>query len=189
MYKLLTIKDTVRVEPEKLEHDLETAIKKSLEERYEGVANKKLGIVLSVVKILDIEDGIIKPADPAIYYPTTFQALVFYPELHEVVEGEVIENTEFGSFVNIGPLDGLVHISQIMDDFVSFDKKNSTFVGKQTKKILKEGDKVRARIISISWGEQKRIGLTMRQPGLGSLQWIKDEKKKKKLQEKKGGKK
>jgi DNA-directed RNA polymerase subunit E' len=100
--------------------------------------------------------------------------------MHELVYGEVIDNTEFGSFVRIGPLDGLVHISQIMDDFVSYDSKNSVFLGKETKKTLKEGDKVRARIISISYAEQQKIGLTMRQPGLGNLIWLEEEKKKKK---------
>jgi len=60
-----------------------------------------------------------------------------------------------------------------MDDYVSFDKKNSVFLGKQTKKTLKIGDKVLARIISISWKEQNKIGLTMRQQGLGALHWFK----------------
>ncbi len=184
MYKILTLKDTVRVEPDKLKYNLEEAIKKTLQERYEGVIDKKLGVILSVIEVVRIEDGIIKHTDPAIHYPCIFDVLVFYPELHELVEGEVVENVEFGSFVNIGPLDGLVHISQLMDDFVSFDKKNSSFLGKQTKKVLKEGDKVRARIISISWTEQRKIGLTMRQPGLGSLVWIEEEKKKKKAQKK-----
>jgi kumamolisin len=33
-------------------------------------------------------------------------------------------------------------------------------------------------VISISWGERNKIGLTMRQPYLGSLTWIEEEKKK-----------
>jgi DNA-directed RNA polymerase subunit E' len=66
-----------------------------------------------------------------------------------------------------------------MDDFVSFDNKSSVFLGKESKKTLKEGDLVRARIISISLGkEENKIGLTMRQPMLGSLTWIEEEKKK-----------
>jgi len=42
---------------------------------------------------------------------------------------------------------------------------------------VKVGDKVRARIISISMKEQSKIGLTMRQPFLGSLKWIADRAK------------
>ena len=93
----------------------------------------------------------------------------------------MIDNTEFGSFVRIGPMDGLIHISQLIDDFVSYDNKNSVFLGKETKRTLKEGDKVRARIIAVSFGkEENKIGLTMRQTGLGALQWLEEEKKKQK---------
>jgi len=68
-----------------------------------------------------------------------------------------------------------------MDDYVSYDEKNSQFVGKQTRKVLKEGDLVRARVISISLKEQSKLGLTMRQPFLGALKWIEtqDEEKQK----------
>jgi DNA-directed RNA polymerase subunit E' len=80
----------------------------------------------------------------------------------------------------MGPMDGLVHISQLMDDYVSYDGKNGLFLGKETKRTLKKGDKVRARIISISMNEQHKIGLTMRQIGLGSMNWIEEERRKKK---------
>ena len=68
-----------------------------------------------------------------------------------------------------------------MDDFVSFDNKSSVFLGKESKRTLKEGDLVRARIIAVSFGkEENKLGLTMRQTGLGSLAWLEEEKKKKK---------
>ena len=75
----------------------------------------------------------------------------------------------------------MVHISQIMDDFVSYDEKNSMYSGRETKRTLKEGDPVRARIISVSLGKktENKVGLTMRQPFLGALSWIEEEKRKK----------
>ncbi len=185
MYEILTIRDKIRIPPEKLGKKLREALLESISEKYEGVINKKLGASLMVMGIDEIGEGKIYPTDPGVYYDTTFKLLVYKPELHEVVEGEVVDAVEFGAFVNIGAFDGLVHISQLMDDYVSFDKKNQMFIGRQTRKTLKVGDLVRARIISVSWAEQNKIGLTMRQPGLGSLTWIEEEKKKKK---KKGGK-
>jgi len=149
-----------------------------VEEQLEGVIDSRLGIVLAVIDIDSVREGKIVAGDPCVYYDSTFKLLVYKPELHELVYGEVIDNTEFGSFVRIGPIDGLVHISQLMDDFVSYDSKNSVFLGKETKRTLKEGDKVRARIISISFAEQHKIGLTMRQTGLGNLLWLAEEKKK-----------
>jgi DNA-directed RNA polymerase subunit E' len=174
MYKIVTIKEKIKVTPEKLGLSAREAIEKAIEESLEGKIDSKNGLIfLSLVSIDKIEEGKIYPADPNVYYQTTFKMLVFKPELHELVIGEVVDNTDFGSFVRIGPIDGLVHISQLMDDYVSFDKKNSVFLGKQTKKTLKIGDKVLARIISISWKEQNKIGLTMRQQGLGALHWLK----------------
>lgn len=180
MYRLVTVKDKIRVPPENFGLDLREALKKSIEKKHEGIYDPKVGLILACVSVGEVSEGKIIPEDAGIYYDVTFDLLVFRPELHELVFGEVIDNTDFGSFVRIGPLDGLVHISQLMDDYVSFDSKNSVFIGKSTKKTLKEKDLVRARIISISFTEQTKIGLTMRQPGLGSLIWIEEEKRKKK---------
>jgi DNA-directed RNA polymerase subunit E' len=180
MYRIVTVKDKIRVPPEKFSVNVKQAVKEAIKDKMEGLLDPKVGVVLAVTQIQEVGEGKIIPGDPGIFYQTEFKLLVFRPELHDLAVGEVIENTEFGSFVRIGPIDGLVHISQLMDDFVSFDNKNSVFLGKQTKRTLKEGDKVRARIISVSWGEQNKIGLTMRQAGLGNLVWLEEEKKKKK---------
>jgi DNA-directed RNA polymerase subunit E' len=96
-----------------------------------------------------------------------------------VVEGTVVEILKFGAFVRFGPLDGLVHISQVMDDHIDVDIGNMRLVGKESKRDLKVGDRVRARIVSMSMNErsprESRIGLTMRQPGLGKIEWLDDE--------------
>lgn len=180
MYRIITVEDRIRVPPEKLGLKVSEAVKQAVQEKIEGLLDPRLGVVLSVVAIDKIGEGKILPEDPGVYYQTTFKLLTYKPELHELVYGKVVDNTEFGSFIRIGAIDGLAHISQLMDDFVSFDAKNSLFLGRETKKILKEGDDVRARVIAISWGEQNKIGLTMRQPLLGALHWIEEEKRKKK---------
>lgn len=179
MYRIATIEDRIRVPPEKLGTDVAKALRAAISEQMEGVLNSRLGMVLSVASIDRIGEGKIMPNDPGVYYDAEFRLLSFKPEMNEVVEGEVIDNTEFGAFVRMGPMDGLVHISQLMDDFVSFDAKNSVFLGKESKRTLKEGDMVRARVIAASFGSgDNKIGLTMRQSGLGVLSWIEDDKRK-----------
>ena len=180
MYRILTVEDEIRIPPEKLGMKTRDAVKAAAADKYEGLLDPRLGVILAITNVEKVEEGKIKATDPGVYYRSQFKLLVFKPELHELVQGEVIDNTEFGSFIRIGPIDGLVHISQLMDDFVSYDVKNSIFLGKQTRRTLKEGDKVRARIISISFTEQQKIGLTMRQNMLGSLSWIEEAKRKKK---------
>ncbi len=180
MYRIVTVEERVRVPPQKFSIDVKQAVRESIKDKMEGMLDPRLGIILSVTDVEKVSEGKIIPGDPGVFYLTTFKLLVYKPEVNELVNGEVIDNTEFGSFIRIGAIDGLIHISQLMDDYVSYDSKNSVFLGKESKRTLKEGDKVRSRIIAVSWGEQNKIGLTMRQTGLGAVQWIEDEKKKKK---------
>lgn len=172
MYKKLVVKDRVRVPPSKFHLPMKEAVKASLEDRWEGLIDRNMGVMLAVTDVKNVGEGAILPGDGAIHYPVDFELLVYYPEMHELIKGYVIDVTEFGIFIRLGPLDGMVHVSQIMDDFVSYDNKNSIFMGRDTKRTLKESDLVRARVISISMASgQYKIGLTTRQPGLGVLEW------------------
>jgi DNA-directed RNA polymerase subunit E' len=171
MYKVLDIKDRIRVPPVKFSMSLKDAVKSSLEDRWEGVINKDLGVILAVLDVKEIGEGKILPEDASIHYPVSFKMLVYSPEMYEIIRGEVIVVTEFGVFIRLGPLDGMVHVSQLMDDFVSYDQKSATFLGRESKRKLKEGDVMRARIISVS------MGITARQVGLGALEWIEQDKK------------
>jgi len=178
MYKVLEVSDRIRVPPDKFSLNLEDAVKTSLEEKLEGSIDKNVGVILSVLSIENIGEGVILPGDGALYYPVEFKILAYLPEQHELVKGDVIDVTEFGVFIRMGPVDGMVHVSQLMDDFVSYDSKNLMFTGKKTKRRIKEKSQVLARVISVSMIEnQYKIGLTTRQPGLGALEWYKEEKK------------
>jgi len=178
MYKLIEVKDTVRVLPSRFNEPLKEVIIDVLKKTYEGLTDSDLGVILAITEVKDIGVGRVVMGDGASYHDVIFEALVYKPEINEVVMGEVIEIVEFGSFIRLGPVDGLVHVSQVMDDFVGFDKKKGVLYGKESKRSLKEGDKVRARIVTVSMkrGTRGKIGLTMRQPGLGKLEWIKEER-------------
>ena len=116
------------------------------------------------------------------YQSVKFEQVVFKPRDNEVIEGVVVEILKFGAFVRFGPLDGLLHVSQIMDDRVDIDEANQRLVGKETGRFLAVGDIVRARVVSIDLNEKNpqdsKIGLTMRQPGLGKLEWLAEDSKK-----------
>jgi DNA-directed RNA polymerase subunit E' len=176
MYKIFDVSEKIRVAPDKFGMKLEEAVKASLEEKLEGSIDKSLGVILSVMSVDKTGEGTIIPGDGALWYPVEFRVLTYVPEQHEIVRGEVIDVTEFGVFVRLGPVDGMIHVSQLMDDFVSYDSKNMMFMGKKTKRKIKEKSVVLARIISVSMAEnQYKIGLTTRQPGLGAADWYKKE--------------
>jgi len=187
MYKIMTVEDTVRVPPNRFNEELEKVIMSEFENAVAGRIDRNIGIVISVINIDKIREGKIILGDGAIYYDARFDILVYQPILNEVVEGEVSEIAEFGAFINFGPMDGLVHVSQITEDYMGYDQKNVILVGKETRKVLKLRDKVRARIISISLKPKfsdSKIGLTMRQPYLGKLEWLEEEKKQQEKKEK-----
>ncbi|MFH1521677.1 MAG: DNA-directed RNA polymerase [archaeon] len=178
MFYEVLVTDYVRVEPNKFGMDTDAAVRAQLEESYSDFQDKDIGTVVAVLDVLEVKEGIIIPGDGAAYYESTFKLIVFKPELQELVYGTIEEITNFGAFMSMGPIRGMIHISQTMDDFVSFSD-SGVLTGKDGKKNLVQGDKCIARIVAISYkGEEPKIGLTMRQPGLGKLDWVKAEKEK-----------
>ena len=176
MFYKIELKDHIRVPPNLFNLPLEEAVVKRIKNKYNGFISKDLGIVIDVPGIKDIGEGIIIPGDGASYYDVAFELLTFKPEMQEIVLGKIKDIAEFGAFINIGPVDGMIHISQTMDDFVSFSK-DKTLTGKETKRVLKVNDLCRARIIAVSFKDvlNPKLGLTMRQQGLGRLEWLKEE--------------
>jgi DNA-directed RNA polymerase subunit E' len=177
MYKLAELEEIIKIPPPELGGSLDDATKRILKEECEGKLYKSIGMVVLVMNVKRVGDGEMIPGDGSVYQRARFQALIFRPENQEIVEGRVVEIAEFGAFLNFGPMDGLIHVSQAMDDFIDVDISNRRLVGRDSKRILKVGDRCRARIVSLSLNEanpkMSRIGLTMRQPGLGSLEWLK----------------
>jgi DNA-directed RNA polymerase subunit E' len=184
MYNLVTVKDTIRIPPRLFSASLEESVQKAIQEQYEGRIDRDLGVVITVLNPREVGDGKVILGDGAAYHDVVFDVLAFKPEMHEVVRGKVIDLTEFGAFLRFGPIDGLVHVSQVTDDFMSYNDKLGVLAGKTSKKTVKKGDVVSARIIAISMKDsvtESKINLTMRQTGLGKEEWNKDEKGEKKV--------
>ncbi|AJH21965.1 MULTISPECIES: 30S ribosomal protein S1 [Bacillus] len=73
----------------------------------------------------------------------------------DIVEGTVQRLTDFGAFVNVGGVDGLVHISQISHERVE-----------QPSEVLEQGQKVKVKVLSVD-ADTQRISLSIKaaQPG------------------------
>ncbi len=179
MFYELEVKGHVRVPPTLFSEQTSQSVMKSLTKHFDGFISKELGVIMGVSELLTVGEGIIIPGDGAAYYDSTFKILAFKPDIQDVTVGKITDIAEFGAFMTIGPIDGMMHISQTMDDFVSFNKSN-VLTGKDSKRTLKVGDICRARVISVSYKDiaNPKIGLTMRQHRLGALPWIEAELKK-----------
>lgn len=153
------------------------AVLKNITSSYENFVSKELGFVINVIDVGEVKEGVIVPGDGAGYYETEFDLLTFRPELNELVYGKIRDITDFGAFIDLGGVEGMVHISQSMDDFVSFSK-DKVLQGKKSNQSLKVGDKCKARIIAVSYKDlnNPKIGLSMRQEGLGKIEWLEQQK-------------
>lgn len=184
MYMITEAERKVRVPPRNLGEDISEAIDNLTWDTFEGRFNEDKSLTVLIKDVEPVGPGRIVHGDGAVYQTVKYNQLVYRLKDNEVVEGIVVEILKFGAFVRFGPLDGLLHISQVMDDRVDIDEVNQRLVGKETGRTLSVGDKVRARVVSIDLNDKNpqdsKIGLTMRQPGLGKFQWIEEDNTKKK---------
>lgn len=180
-FMLYEVEDIVRIPPESFGRDPQETVLEQLKLKYENIYDEEMGYIVLVRNPKIPKYGRLVHGDGSVYCTARFEVLSYRFEVQEVVEGEVVEAAEFGAFVRVGPIDALLHISQIMDDYVEADIVRGMFVGKETKRVLRVGDIVRARVVAVSpprGSSEGKVGLTCRQPFLGALQWIEEEVKK-----------
>jgi len=73
----------------------------------------------------------------------------------DVVEGTVRKIMDFGAFVDLGGVDGLIHIADLSHDRVNHGAKNVA-------RHVSEGQNVRVQILKLDW-ENNRISLGLKQ--------------------------
>ena len=180
MFYKTIIEDHIRVPPDLFEKEVKDAVIAQIKKEYDGYISKDFGVVIDIAEVSEVGEGVIIPGDGASYYKVTFTLLTFKPEMQEVLHGQIKDIADFGAFLTLGPIEGMIHVSQTMDDFVSFSK-DKTLLGKDSKRVLKIGDKCKARIIAVSYKEvsNPKIGLTMRQEALGKIEWAQEAAEKK----------
>jgi len=176
MFYKVVLKDIVRVPPNQFGSDIEASILSQIGEKYTGFTSSEMGVVIDVIRVSNYGEGIIIPGDGAAYYEAEFEVIALRLSLQESIVGKIRDIADFGAFITLGPIEGMIHVSQTMDDFVSFSE-DKVLQGKEKGKVLKVNDVCRAKVIAISFKDlsNPKIGLTMRQPFLGTLNDIKGE--------------
>jgi DNA-directed RNA polymerase subunit E' len=178
LYYVAEVRDTIRVVPNRFGDNLEEVVLEICRETFEGTISKELGLTIVVMNVLDIGPGRLVPGDGAAFYDVMFTTLNYLPEDREFVIGDVVEVTDFGVFLRLGCVDALCHVSQVSDDFFSYNSKQGALLGRDSQRRISVGDRVRARITHVSIGKSLiRIGVTMRQAGLGATSWVDEWKK------------
>ena len=181
MFQIVEVEDIIRIEPINFGNELNEIAKKILKGRYESTITPELGYVILIMNVNAEKTGKIIPGDGATYHPVQFKLLSFLPKLHEIVEGEVVEITDFGAFIRVGPTDALLHLSQITDEYLNSDVRQGLITAKESNRTVQVGTNMRVRITALSLTRgtsMGKIGVTCRQPFLGSSEWIQEDLKK-----------
>lgn len=178
IYQVATVRDTIRVIPRRFGENLDEVVLEICRETFEGTISKELGLTIVVIDLIEIGPGRLVPGDGAAFFDVAFTTLNYMPEDREFIFGDVVEVTDFGVFLRLGCVDALCHVSQVADDFYSYSSKEGALLGRESGKRISVGDRVRARIIAVTIGKsQIRVGVTMRQAGLGVESWVEEWKK------------
>ncbi|MCH2268013.1 DNA-directed RNA polymerase [Candidatus Thalassarchaeum betae] len=180
MYSLVTRDDTIRIPAEYIRQGrkLEDHIDELALDAFEGRFDENEDYTLLTFDHEAVGRGKIIHGDGAIYQNVRFKALIFTMENNEVVDGAVSEISEYGAFVRIGPVEALLHKSQILDEPVQVNLGIRRIEGSKSGKHLEEGTPVRSRIVSKSINQNdprsSKIGLNCKMDGLGAFDWLEE---------------
>ena len=123
MYKKMKLEGVAKIEPNELGNPLEEAVDRALRNKYEAVVDKTLGTIVAVLGADEIGEGHILAGDGAIYYHVNFDAIVFKPEMQEIIEGAIggmdLTNTVEGR-ERYGVREGFVFDRQLMTKLLRF---------------------------------------------------------------------
>lgn len=179
IYYVSTIRSTLRVPPERFDEDLKEILLELARESLEERIFEELGFIVAVLEAGGVTTGRLIPGDGGAFYDCDFKVLSYIPERGEVIEGAVIELIDFGAFIRVSTIDALCHVSQMANDFFSYNSGQDILIGKQSGLSIRRDDVVRGRIVVVGMQRNAiRVGVTMRQPGLGKLEWIDEWKEK-----------
>ena len=180
MFSISTLVDVVSIPPKLFGTTIKAAALNILKDKYESMINPELGYIIMILDTKVDKMGKMIAGNGGTFHKVEFTALTFYPKLQEIIRGEIVDITDFGAFVRIGPTDALLHLSQIMDDYLKSDVKSGMVIANQSGRTLKVGSLLRTRITAVSLGNTAsmgKIGITCRQPFLGADEWIAEELK------------
>jgi DNA-directed RNA polymerase subunit E' len=149
LFSISTLQDVVRIPPSLFGSTLKKAAMNILKSKYESMINADLGYIIMIMDAKVESMGKMIAGDGGTYHKVEFDALTFYPKLQEILQGELVDITDFGAFVRIGPTDALLHLSQVMDDYLKSDVQAGIILANQSGRTLKVGSTIRTRMESL----------------------------------------
>src|SRR6058998_688921 len=96
MYMKVQREDVVRIPPERLGEDIDGLARELTRSTLEGKVGADRTLTLIASNIERVGEGRIVHGDGAVYQSVKYDAVVFVPQLQEIVDGVVVEILKFG---------------------------------------------------------------------------------------------
>ncbi len=151
MFYLLDVQAKTSLSPEQLDpnKNADELLLKTLRQSLEGVVLEDIGLVVAVISCRVKGEGLIPPRSPDIFFNTEIELVCFRPLEGEILEGEIVNVTETGAFVNIGSLDGFWPRNRISNKRLRFNVKRGTLEDRDSEVVVKRKDKVRVEVNTV----------------------------------------
>ena len=181
MYSIITREDTIRIPAEYIRagRNLAEHIDELANDAFEGRFDSNENYTVLTYDHAPLGRGKIIHGDGAIFQRVTFKALLFTMENNEVIDGYASEISEYGAFIRIGPMEALLHKSQILEEPINVNLGIKRIEGSKTGKFIEEGTFIRSRVVSKAINQNdpraSKIGLNCKMDGLGSYEWLQEQ--------------
>jgi ribonuclease R len=130
-------------------------LREQLENKLDLERQKKLGkLVEKIAKISSERERIAEEAERE----TTDLKIAEYmaTKIGDVFEAIVSGVTAFGVFVELdNTIEGLIHVSNIEDDYYHFNEKTMTLRGERTGRVFRIGDIVKVKLYNVNIAEKQ----------------------------------
>ena len=154
MYKLVTLEDTVRVEPKYLHLPLHESVHSGLNAKYANRVIEALrGLGVLVFDILSLREPYIHPGEGAVFVAARFRLILFAPFLGQVLEGAVRKMTSDGVYVSIGFFEDICLPAASLQPGSYFSARDQAWVWKyddDTELPMEVDEKIRFRVLEVA---------------------------------------
>ncbi|KAI9019033.1 RNA polymerase Rpb7 [Hyaloraphidium curvatum] len=176
MFFLKDLTHTILLQPQYFGAGIREELKRRVAQEKEGTCDGRFGYIIAVLKVDDVQPGVIQVGTGCAEYLIRYQAVVFRPFVNQVVDGKITQVSKVGFFADVGPLEVFVSTYSMSPD-MRFD----TSMGAQefvypedhpesaSWKIAKD-EHVRLRIVGLKPEAQSFSAIgTVKEEGLGRI--------------------
>lgn len=149
MFILTEMSDLIRVPPQSFGVAIHHVLKDELHQKYSNKVIANLGLAVSVLDILDIKDGLLKPGDGAAYVKVQFRMIVWKPFIGEILSGYVADCSAEGIKVRMEFFDEIFIPKDYLFEACTFRPADKAWVWQpddETELFIDINEKIRFRV-------------------------------------------